>query len=83
MMLLQVPEEANLWSRVMDQGLLVLLLAVAVYVLWKRDTAMNDKMNKYLDEDRKEMLTVIQNNTKAFEDLSHTMKDIVKGSITH
>lgn len=76
--ILQVAEvPTNIWTRIADQGLLISLLALAVYVLWKRDSAMNEKMNKYLDEDRKEMLTVISNNTKAFEDLSHTMKDIL------
>lgn len=61
------------WGNVADHGLSFGILAVAVYVLWKRDSAMNDKMNKYLEEDRKEMLRVIQNNTKAFEDLCETI----------
>lgn len=75
--LLQVPD---IWQTLLDKGLVIALLGIAVYVLWKRDSTMNDKMNKYLDEDRKEMLTVINNNTKAFEDLTDTMKDLVKSN---
>lgn len=66
-----------IWQQLADKGLIVVLLGVAVYVLWKRDSAMNNKMNKYLDEDRKEMLQVITNNTKAFQDLNHTMQDLL------
>ena len=67
----------NIWQQLLDKGLVIGLLGIAVYVLWKRDSQMNEKMNRYLDEDRKEMFTVIGNNTKAFEDLAHTMKDMI------
>lgn len=70
-------ELPSIWTSLADKGLIVLILALAVYVLWKRDSAMNEKMNKYLDEDRKEMLQVINNNTKAFEDLKETMHEIM------
>ena len=67
----------NIWQQLLDKGLVIGLLGIAVYVLWKRDSQMNEKMNRYLDEDRKEMFTVIGNNTKAFEDLAHTMRDMI------
>jgi type II secretory pathway component PulC len=74
----------SIWSKLLDHGLTILLLAVAVYVLWKRDQTMqakqdsiNERMNNYLEEDRKEMLTVIQNNTEAFKKFSDTLESIL------
>lgn len=76
-LILQVTDPVpGVWSQLIDKGLTIAILAVAVYVLWKRDNATNEKINNYLNEDRKEMLDVIKNNTEAFKDLTESMKEI-------
>ena len=75
--LLQIPD-ASVWQHLADNGTTFLILGVAVYVLWRRDSVMNDKMNKYLDEDRGRMLDCINKNTESFNHLRDTMEDIAK-----
>lgn len=66
----------DLWKQLADNGLSFLFLGVAVYVLWKRDTATNAKMDTYLAEDRAKMMDVINNNTKAFGMLKDTLEEL-------
>ena len=57
------------WEKAADQLFSILVLAVVAYLVWRKLTAVEDKMTKYLGEDRKEMMEVISNNTRAFERL--------------
>jgi hypothetical protein len=84
----------DIWNALANQGLVFLLLGLAVWTLWKRDSTMaddrkkalaelqgkiddtNNKMEKYLSEDRKTMLDCINNNTKAFELLKDVLDEI-------
>lgn len=48
-----------------EYSVVFMLLGVAVYVLWRKVSRLEDRITKYQDEDRDKMLTVIQNNTNA------------------
>jgi membrane protein implicated in regulation of membrane protease activity len=48
-------------------GLFAIIMIFVIYVLWKRVNKLEESQTQYLKEDRKEMLNVIANNTKAFE----------------
>ena len=67
----------DVWAKLADNGLSFVFLAIAVVILWKRDSAMSERMEKYLGEDRKQMIDVISHNTAAFEDLKDTLKEIM------
>ena len=66
----------DVWTRLADNGMTFVLLGIAVIILWRRDSAMNEKMDKYLSEDRKQMTDVISNNTRAFEMLKETLDEL-------
>ena len=84
MMMLQAETSAqvpDVWGQIADSGLSFILLALAVVVLWRRDAAMSrkvddaqDKLEKYIADDRQQMIAVIEHNTKAFEELSRTLE---------
>lgn len=84
MMLLQAETSAqvpDVWGQIADSGLSFILLALAVVVLWRRDAAMSrkvddaqDKLERYIADDRQQMIAVIEHNTKAFEELSRTLE---------
>jgi len=83
--LLQDVSYEGLLKLVLNNGPMVTLLTFAVIVLWKRDTAMQkrleeatDKMNKYLEEDRKEMIMAIQNNTETFQRFTDKLELILE-----
>lgn len=58
------------WERLLDSAISLSILAIITKVLWERLKRVEDKMDKYLEEDRKEMLEVIKDNTRAFEKLT-------------
>lgn len=69
--LLQVPQlyEQSLVSRLGDQLFcIVLLVGFAIYSL-RRQKSIEDKLEKYMAEDREEMKDVIQNNTAVFKEV--------------
>ena len=70
-LLLNVQEiiPATFWEKAADQVFSIILLLILAYTLWRKLTALEDKMSNYLEEDRKKMLGVIENNTRAFERL--------------
>jgi hypothetical protein len=70
-LVLQVTEviPPSFWEKAADQLFSILLLGVLAYTLWRKLTAVEDKMTKYLEDDRKQMMEVIENNTRAFERL--------------
>lgn len=68
----------NVWERIGDQAFTVVILITIAYHLWQRqkeletkNAQMEEKMTKYLEEDRSRMMEVIENNTRAFERLDH------------
>lgn len=72
MLFLQIAEAygQGLASRLSDQLFsVVLLVGFAIYSL-RRQKQIEDKLEKYMQEDREEMKDVIAANTKAFENLS-------------
>lgn len=74
--LLQAAGEQIGLQRLIDAGLSLGILAIITSVLWRKLKNMEDRMNKYLDEDRKEMIEVIENNTRAFDKLSNHLDKI-------
>jgi hypothetical protein len=66
--LLQIEPSATLWTRLGDQLFTIVLLVTIAYILWQRITKVQDKLDTYLNEDRAQMLEVIQNNTKVIEE---------------
>lgn len=75
-MILQVSEVASQidWTRLLDQGPLVLLLVIAVRYLINRDNRRDEKLEKYIEQDRKEMLETLNNNTAAM----NAMKEVAE-----
>lgn len=73
-----VTESSFSFQRLVDAGLSLGILAIIAKVLWSRQKQMEDRLNKYLEEDRKEMMEVIQNNTKAFEQVANSLKEFHK-----
>lgn len=58
---------ASLTERLTDQAFsIVLLVGFAVFML-RRQKQLEDKMDKYQEEDRQEMRQVIETNTRALE----------------
>lgn len=75
MLLLQIKEvyEPALMSRLVDQMFsIVLLVGFAIYSV-REQAKTNSKMNKYIEEDRKEMIEVIKNNTEALKIINNKM----------
>ena len=75
-MILQVSEVASQidWTRLLAQGPLVLLLVIAVRYLINRDNRRDEKLEKYIEQDRKEMLETLNNNTAAMK----AMKEVAE-----
>ncbi len=75
-MILQVSEVASQidWTRLLDQGPLVLLLVIAVRYLINRDNRRDEKLEKYIEQDRKEMIETLNNNTAAMK----AMKEVAE-----
>lgn len=76
--------DINIWQRLADQGLVLLVLAIAVTILWRKQEKnekdskserekMQTKIDKYIEEDREKMLDVIEHNTHAFEELREVL----------
>lgn len=67
--LLQIGTTAQetFWSRAADQAFSIILLLAAAGLLWNQYRKLEYRMNKYMDEDRKQMMDIIQNNTRVME----------------
>lgn len=70
-------------------GIAVVILGYVVYSQWKSivrkntelDARLNDlqtDMRKYLENDKIQLMEMIQHNTQAFRELQELMKEIVK-----
>lgn len=69
MQMILLDATGTIWERVGDQLFSILILFVVAWLLWKRQREMEDRLNKYLEQDREKMLEVISNNTKVMERL--------------
>jgi uncharacterized membrane protein len=56
-------------------GLFAIIMIFVIVILWKRVNKLEESQTQYLKEDRKEMLNVIANNTKAFEKFELLMEN--------
>lgn len=65
--LLQIEPATSLFARLGDQLFSIALLVTVTYVLWNKITKLQDKMESYLDADRKLMMDVIAKNTEVIE----------------
>lgn len=61
---------SNVWQRIADQALSLAILGIISWLLWKRQKDLEDKLTQYLNDDRKSMLDVIQNNTNVMQKLN-------------
>lgn len=62
-------------DKLVDVGLSLAILGVVSKVLWGKIKELEARQTKYIDEDRKEMIDVIKDNTEAFRGLkSHLEK---------
>lgn len=69
MTLLDVLPPHSITERIGDQFFSVGLLLTISWLLWQRITKVQDRMDTYLNEDRKEMGKVIENNTRVMEEV--------------
>lgn len=75
-LLLTVDANASpVMDKLVDVGLSLAILGVVSKVLWGKIKELEARQTKYIDEDRKEMIGVIKENTEAFRSLkSHLEK---------
>jgi hypothetical protein len=64
-------------TRLGDQLFTIVLLATISWMLWKRITKVQDRMDDYLNDDRKEMSEVIRNNTTVMSDNNKVMSEVL------
>ena len=76
--LLQASNETIPWQRLFDGGLTLGILGIVAKVLWSKVKTLEDRQAKYIEEDRKEMLEVIKDNTKAFNRLNDNLERLPK-----
>lgn len=67
----------SLLGSLIDKGLTLGVLAVISYNLWKRQQKQDEKLDKYINEDRAEMLEIIKNNTTVLQANTEVIKEFV------
>lgn len=67
---------STLLTRLTDQLFTIVLLVTISWLLWKRITKVQDRMDTYLSEDRKEMSEVIKNNTSVMQGVTEILSEI-------
>jgi hypothetical protein len=75
--LLQVEPTATFWQRIGDQAFTVVLLATISWLLWQRITKVQDRMDSYLNEDRKQMSEVINSVKDQMKESTDVFKEVV------
>ena len=65
--------EQTILQRLGDQAFSVIVLIGIAWILWKRQIKLEDRLTQYLDDDREQMLGVIENNTKVMERLEDVL----------
>ncbi|SFD01481.1 hypothetical protein SAMN05518672_10146 [Chitinophaga sp. CF118] len=73
-LLTQIDAAQTIWQRLGDQAFSVVVLISIAWILWKRQIKLEDRLTKYLDDDREKMLGVIDNNTKVIERLEDVLE---------
>jgi hypothetical protein len=66
---------STLLTRLTDQLFTIVLLVTISWLLWKRITKVQDRMDTYLSEDRKEMSEVIKNNTSVMQGVTEILSE--------
>ena len=75
--LLQVDPGPTFLTRLGDQAFTIVILATISWLLWQRITKVQDRMDTYLSEDRKEMGEVIKNNSNLMSASNEVMKEVL------
>lgn len=76
--LLQDPVATGFLEQILKQGLPTGLMAVAVVFLWKRQEKSDAKLEKYIEEDRKDLMQTIANNTEAFKKNNEILEKVIQ-----
>ncbi|MEZ5047477.1 MAG: hypothetical protein R2831_10850 [Chitinophagaceae bacterium] len=63
-----------LFTKLSDQMFTIVLLASISWLLWKRITKVQDRMDDYLNADRAKMADVINNNTEVMRQVVEKLK---------
>lgn len=78
MMLLQAAFDVNILVELLKQGPVITGLVFAILYFYKRQQSLeanliaaNEKLERYLKEDRDNLLKVIENNTRIMEELEN------------
>lgn len=82
MFILQVLEPA-LATRLGDQLFCIILLVVIATVLWKRQKSLEDKLTRYMSEDRTHMMRIIENNNELLGRLEEVLEGKQKEGGNH
>lgn len=74
--LLQISAAADqtFWERVADQAFSIMLLVAVATVLYNQHRKLETRLIKYMDDDRKQMLDVIDRNTRVMEKLEEHLE---------
>lgn len=75
--LLQIDPSNTFITRLGDQLFTVVLLATISWALWKRITKVQDRMDTYLSEDRKQMSEVISAVKDQMKESTEVMKEVI------
>ena len=68
----------TVWQLLADKGLTLAILGVIAWVLWRRQKDLEDRLTNYLNEDRKNMLSVIENNTHVMERNNDLVENLLR-----
>lgn len=55
------------FSRIAEQPISIVILALICYMLWQRQTELESRLLHYMEEDRQKMQKVIDSNSRAFD----------------
>lgn len=77
-MLLNAGVVDSVFGKLVDNGMTLTVVGFVAYMLYKRQVKMEDRLNKYQDEDRSEMLNIIQRNTNAFNTYKQSLDENTK-----
>lgn len=67
-------------QKLADQGLSLAILGILAYLFWKQINKLQAQQDKYMQEDRKELIDALNNNTKVMERntvVMESLKDIL------
>lgn len=70
--------DKTFWEKAAEQSFVIILLLFGLAGLLKLYLRLDARLTKYIEEDRKEMTNIIQNNTNAFSQCSQIMEKNTK-----